>query len=106
MSNKDSGTQHLLDEIDKLLNSTWNETDKELIQRMAGTLQYYKTFMPKVLKQDVRAILEIANRIKREYDELLVKYKKYDIENECQADLKVIEDDIKELEKEIKLERD
>lgn len=68
-------TKELLDEADKLLSSDWASHEKELVTRMINSLIAYKSFIPKSLKNDVKAMLQMANRIKAEYDELLKKYK-------------------------------
>jgi organic radical activating enzyme len=68
-------TKELLEESNKLLSSNWENHDKELIKRMIDSLIYYKSLIPKSLKNDVKAMLQMANHIKTEYDELLEKYK-------------------------------
>lgn len=75
-------TKELLEEANKLLASNWEDHEKELVKRMIDSLVAYKSLIPKSLKNDVKAMLQMANRIKAEYDELLQKYKdeKKDIE--------------------------
>jgi hypothetical protein len=69
-----SRTQQIIDEANKLLNTDWSDDDKELVSRVVGNLKSYKSFIPGSLKDDIKKILEMANRIKREYDELLAKF--------------------------------
>lgn len=68
-------TKELLEEANKLLASNWEDHEKELVKRMIDSLIAYKSLIPKSLKNDVKAMLQMANRIKAEYDELLLKYK-------------------------------
>jgi hypothetical protein len=56
------------------------------------------------LKNDVKAMLQMANKIKREYDELLERYKS---EKASSSELQQLENDLKELnELETKVEED
>ena len=68
-------TKELIEEGDKLLSNDWNEEDKILVKRMIDSLVSYKYLMPKALKQDIKAIIQLAHRIKNEYDDLCKKYK-------------------------------
>lgn len=68
-------TKELLEEANKLLSSNWENHEKELVKRMIDSLIAYKSLIPKRLKNDVKTMLQMANRIKAEYDELLEKYK-------------------------------
>lgn len=79
-------TKELLEEANKLLASNWEDHEKELVKRMIDSLVAYKSLIPKSLKNDVKAMLQMANRIKAEYDELLQKYKDEKKENEEQED--------------------
>lgn len=106
MSNKISRTQQIIDEANKLLNTDWTNDDKELVNRIIGNLKSYKSFIPSSLKDDIKAVLEMANRIKKEYDELLVKFKEaennvaaYEDKNNNQKEvLDNIEQELKKLE--------
>jgi uncharacterized phage infection (PIP) family protein YhgE len=75
MSGKITRTQQIIDEATKLLNTDWTNEDKELVSRIIGNLKTYKSFIPSSLKDDIKAVLEMTNRIKKEYDELLIKFK-------------------------------
>lgn len=79
-------TKELIEEGDKLLSNDWNEEDKMLVKRMIDSLVTYKYLIPKGLKQDIKAIIQLAHRIKNEYDELSKKYQTLSIiENkECE----------------------
>jgi spore cortex formation protein SpoVR/YcgB (stage V sporulation) len=79
-------TKELLEEANKLLASNWEDHEKNLVKRMIDSLVAYKSLIPKSLKNDVKAMLQMANRIKAEYDELLQKYKDEKKENEEQED--------------------
>lgn len=97
-------TKELLEEANKLLSSNWEDHEKDLVKRMIDSLIAYKSLIPKSLKNDVKAMLQMANRIKAEYDELLNKYK---AEQKHSEELDNLEKDLQALEKlEIKVEED
>lgn len=115
MSGKITRTQQIIDEANKLLNTDWTNEDKELVSRIIGNLKSYKSFIPSSLKDDIRLVLEMANRIKKEYDELLVKFKEaesnvaaYEDKNNNQKEvLDNIEQELKKLEEiQLKVEED
>jgi hypothetical protein len=62
MSGKITRTQQIIDEANKLLNTDWTNEDKELVSRIIGNLKSYKSFIPSSLKDDIRSVLEMANR--------------------------------------------
>ena len=84
-------TKELIEEANKLLESSWEEHEKILVKRILDTMVSYKSFIPKSLKADIKAILIMANRIKNEYDELVVKYK-------LKNDKEVLELDVEKLD--------
>lgn len=86
-------TKELIEEANKLLASNWEDHEKELVKRMIDSLVAYKSLIPKSLKQDVKAMLQMANRIKAEYDMLLEKYKNEHKENGEENEEK-LDDDI------------
>lgn len=67
-------TKELIEEGEKLLSNDWNEEDKILVKRMIDSLITYKYLIPKGLKQDIKDIIQLAHRIKNEYDDLFKKY--------------------------------
>ena len=75
-------TKELIEEATKLLESSWNEHEKILVKRMLDTMVSYKSFIPKSLKADIKALLIMANRIKNDYDELVIKYEQTNIDVE------------------------
>lgn len=77
-------TKELIEEANKLLASNWEDHEKDLVKRMIDSLVAYKSLIPKSLKQDVKAMLQMANRIKAEYDLLLEKYKNEKKDEEIQ----------------------
>ena len=91
-------TKELLEEANKLLSSNWENHEKELVKRMIDSLIAYKSLIPKSLKNDVKAMLQMANRIKAEYDELLEKYKNEKEKEQSTGDLEQIEKDLDKLE--------
>jgi hypothetical protein len=84
MTTKVSKTQQILDEANKLLSRDWLPEDRELVTRLVGNLKFYKSFIPGGLKEDICGVLEMANRIKYDYELLLIKYQ----ENQNQASQK------------------
>lgn len=86
-------TKELIEEANKLLASNWEDHEKDLVKRMVDSLVAYKSLIPKSLKQDVKAMLQMANRIKTEYDLLLAKYKNETDDNEDKKDEEVKEDE-------------
>ena len=97
-------TKELIEEANKLLGSNWEDHEKDLVKRMIDSLIAYKALIPKSLKNDVKAMLQMANKIKREYDELLERYKS---EKSSSSELQQLENDLKELnELETKVEED
>lgn len=91
-------TKELLEEANKLLSSNWENHEKELVKRMIDSLIAYKSLIPKSLKNDVKAMLQMANRIKTEYDELLQKYNTEMESNNEPDNLEQIEKDLDKLE--------
>ena len=97
-------TKELIEEANKLLASNWEDHEKNLVKRMIDSLIAYKSLIPKSLKNDVKAMLQMANRIKREYDELLERYKS---EKASSSELQQLENDLQELnDLETKVEED
>jgi hypothetical protein len=87
-------TKELIEEANKLLASNWEDSEKELVKRMIDSLVAYKSLIPKSLKQDVKAMLQMANRIKAEYDLLLEKYKNEHKEQIEEENKEHLDDDI------------
>lgn len=88
-------TKELIEEANKLLASNWEDSEKELVKRMIDSLVAYKSLIPKSLKQDVKAMLQMANRIKAEYDLLLEKYKNEHKDDEIKDD-EIKDDEVRE----------
>ena len=82
MSIKISRTLKIIEQANILLETDWSQEDKELVQRIVGNLKSYKSLIPNSLKDDITSVLIMANKIKREYDELLIKFKIVDEQNE------------------------
>jgi hypothetical protein len=66
----------MINEAKNLLNHNWEEEERVLIQKVIDNLIYYKKFIPNSLKDDVKSILDMANKIKIDYDNLLECNKK------------------------------
>ena len=94
-------TKELLEEANKLLSSNWENHEKELVKRMIDSLIAYKSLIPKSLKNDVKAMLQMANRIKAEYDELLEKYKNEKEKEQSTGDLEQIEKDLEQIDNKV-----
>lgn len=65
----------MIEQTNALLNQDWTPDEKILIKRLVDSLLYYKYLIPKNLKSDVVAILDMANKIKQDYT-ILKKTKK------------------------------
>lgn len=63
-------TQEILDEVDKMLNTQLTDEERVLLEKMATSIKYYKSLIPKELKQDVVRLMQMAYKYKFEYDEL------------------------------------
>lgn len=87
MSGKITRTQQIIEEANKLLNTDWTNEDKELVTRIVSNLKSYKSFIPSSLKDDICSVLEMANRIKKEYDELAILIKCKEAENNHQKEI-------------------
>ena len=57
----------MIEQTNALLNHEWTPDEKVLIKRLVESLLYYKYLIPKNLKSDIVAILDMANNIKHEY---------------------------------------
>jgi hypothetical protein len=57
----------MIEQTNALLNHEWEPHEKDMIKRLVDSLLYYKYLIPKNLKSDVVAILDMANNIKHEY---------------------------------------
>lgn len=55
------------EEITKLLIQEWAQDEKPLITKALNNLVYYKSFIPKSIKNDIIDVLKMANNIKQEY---------------------------------------
>jgi len=87
MNGKITRTQQILDEADKLLKTDWSDQDKEVVTRMTNSLKSYKSFIPNSFKDDIKLMLEMANRIKKDYDDLLIKFSGYEDKNNQQKEV-------------------
>lgn len=59
--------------IELLLDKVWTPDETILLKKLADNLVYYKSLIPKALKIDIVAILQIANTIKSDYDDLKLR---------------------------------
>ena len=55
-------------ELELLLEKNWTEEEITMINRLLETLQYYKKLIPKSLKQEIVAALQMCNTLKTELD--------------------------------------
>jgi hypothetical protein len=68
-----STTEELKKLIVSLLEKSWEAEEKILLKKLSDNLLYYKNMIPKALKLDVIAVLELANTIKSDYDILKLR---------------------------------
>ena len=61
------------EEMKRLLEKDWEEDEYTLINRLMENLVYYKRLVPKTLKSDIIAALEMCNRLKMELEVLRKK---------------------------------
>jgi hypothetical protein len=61
-------TQQLVESMDELLLKEWLECERELIKRMVENVVSYKRLIPKSIKDDIIALLQLANKIKSDFD--------------------------------------
>lgn len=62
-------------ELELLLEKNWSEEEIAMINRLLETLQYYKKLIPKSLKQEIVAALQMCNVLKTELDTFREKCK-------------------------------
>lgn len=62
-------------ELELLLEKNWTEEEITMINRLLETLQYYKKLIPKSLKQEIVAALQMCNTLKTELDTFREKCK-------------------------------
>lgn len=58
----------LEEEAKKLLTKEWLLDEKEIVEKMIKNLVYYKKFIPKSLKTDIIAALQLCNKLKDRLD--------------------------------------
>jgi hypothetical protein len=61
------------EEFKKLLEMNWEESERDMIKRIMDGLLYYKKLLPRTLKNDVAAALELCNKLKDELEALREK---------------------------------
>lgn len=61
-------TREILDEMYKLMNTDLTEEELALLEKMLNSIKFYKSLIPKDLKQDIVSLLIMANKYKSEYD--------------------------------------
>lgn len=66
MSSKDIKIQS-----DSLLELNWEQEEKNTISRLVKQMIDYRMMIPGYLKEDILSLLKIANKLKRDYEELL-----------------------------------
>lgn len=57
----------MIEQINKLLIQEWTPYEEILITKALNNLLYYKSFIPKSIKNDVIDILKMAINIKEDY---------------------------------------
>lgn len=61
------------EEFKKLLEKEWSEEERQMIQRISEGLLYYRKLLPKTLKTDVIAALQLCNKLKHQLELLMAK---------------------------------
>ena len=57
-------------QLDNLLAHDWEDEQKSLLSRVFEHITYYNRIIPKSMKEDILAILLLANGLKSELDDL------------------------------------
>jgi hypothetical protein len=63
-------SKQVKEQLDNLLAHNWEEEQKELLSRVFENITYYNRFIPKTMKEDILAVLLLANGLKAELDDL------------------------------------
>jgi hypothetical protein len=66
MSSKDIKIQS-----DSLLELNWEQEEKDTISRLVKQMIDYRMMIPGYLKEDILSLLKLANKLRRDYEELL-----------------------------------
>jgi len=61
---------NIVDHAKLLLDHNWSDDERVLFKKMIDNLIFYRKLIPKAMKTDIITLLEISNKIKKEYDEL------------------------------------
>ena len=56
-----------------LLSKQWLEDEKKIIESVLLKLKQYKSFIPRQIKNDIKEIFDLANKIKSDYESLASK---------------------------------
>ncbi|NBP16104.1 hypothetical protein EBU95_17230 [bacterium] len=59
------------EELSRLLERQWTDEERAMINRIMDGLLYYKKLIPKALKNDVVAALQLCNRLKLQLEDLI-----------------------------------
>ncbi|NBP02798.1 MAG: hypothetical protein EBU90_22310 [Proteobacteria bacterium] len=59
------------EELARLLERQWTDEERAMINRIMDGLLYYKKLIPKALKNDVVAALQLCNRLKLQLEDLI-----------------------------------
>ena len=62
-----SSTADIVILINALLEQNWTDDEKTLLKKLSDNLLYYKKLIPASLKQDLVAVLRMANAFKSEH---------------------------------------
>lgn len=63
----------MLEQSASLLEKDWSQKERELIKSIIDNLFYYKNLIPNNFKKDISDILDLANKIKTDYDTAILK---------------------------------
>jgi hypothetical protein len=61
------------EEMKCLMEKTWDMEEKDVIERLIKGLEFYKKLLPKSMKRDILAALQLCNKLKDELDHLRSK---------------------------------
>lgn len=73
--------------FESLLQREWGNKEKEMIQRIQDGILYYKKLLPKTLKADVIAALQLCNNLKCELELLQKRLLDVDVDENVPTDV-------------------
>jgi hypothetical protein len=61
----------MLEEFDQLLQREWTDEERQMIERIKEGILFYKRLIPKSLREDVIAALQLCNTLKQQLEDVV-----------------------------------